>query len=154
VSEQQVKLSDSLISKFWAKVDRGTDDACWLWTACTHRNGYGKFSTPFTDRAHRVSWILTYGVVPTLYVCHTCDNRLCINPRHLFLGSAADNIYDKTQKGRQAKGTSHGMAKLTENQVLQIRTLDLPQRAIASIYGVSQSLVCYIKGRKAWKSLK
>lgn len=105
----------TLAQRFWAKVDRsGGSDACWPWTARKHRFGYGLIradSGGLTLRAHRVSWELTNGPIPegTGYhgtcVLHRCDNPRCVNPAHLFLGTAADNSHDMSQKGRAWRPT-------------------------------------------------
>lgn len=87
--------------KFWRNVKRS--DTCWLWTAGRFENGYGQFSAPeFSEtRAHRVSYRLSVGPIPEdLYVCHSCDVKLCVNPAHLWLGTNQDNQLDALAKGR------------------------------------------------------
>lgn len=145
---------------FWAKVDKRGPDECWNWTSCI-LHGYGWFTTGHgrARGAHRIAWELAVGPIPDgLFVCHRCDNRACVNPGHLFLGTNADNMRDMREKGRRKgrggkKGTAHCMAKLTDSQVLEIRGSDGTQAAVAAAYGVSQALVHLIRHRKIWKHI-
>ncbi len=150
--------------RFWKKVHIGQgkylEDGCWNWTAGTVGKVYGYFNSAGSMHyAHRIAWTLTKGPIPKgeghhgTCVLHKCDNRLCVRPSHLFLGSQADNLRDMAEKGRAAKGSGNGQAKLTEEQVLEIRASSEAQRVLAARYGVSQTLVSKIRLRKFWKHL-
>lgn len=119
------------IEDFWAKVDvRGPDD-CWLWTRGVSRSGYGTINMAGKVlSAHRVAYEAHHGVTLThgreLIVCHRCDQPLCCNPAHLFLGTQKDNAQDRKAKGRQAparRGSANEWAKFTDDQVREIRAL-------------------------------
>lgn len=131
------------------------NSGCVLWFGAISPSGYGFLGwEKRTIRAHRASWIVNFGPVPRgLHVLHKCDVRCCINPAHLFLGTHVDNMADMKAKGREnhLKGEAHGVAKLTENQVREIRMDTRNQRDIAADYGLCQATVWSIKHRIAWK---
>lgn len=94
-----------LAERFWEKVDIKSEDECWEWNACTYHHGYGKFALTRSNPvyAHRVAYELTYGAIPDdLLICHSCDNRRCCNPHHLFTGTQKDNMQDCKAKGRNS----------------------------------------------------
>lgn len=97
--------------QFEALIDKsGGPDACWPWLGWKNKDGYGEISLRcFNARAHRVAYRIWNGEVPEgLRVCHRCDNPPCCNPKHLFLGTDADNVADRHAKGRSARGDAHG----------------------------------------------
>lgn len=156
-------MTISISDRFWSKVDK--TENCWLWRGAKYRGGYGAFriDSNIQTTAHRVAYILTYGELPkNLIVCHSCDNRLCVNPSHLFIGTQQDNIDDMFRKGRQAKkellghkqvGELNHAAKLTEAIVLEIRELfklGFSQADIGRKTGVSRLNIWNIVHHKSW----
>ena len=115
---------------------------CWLWTRSTD-SGYGVIgSRGFEKHAHRQSYRLFVGEIPEgIQVLHKCDVRECCNPEHLFLGTIGDNMRDRTAKNRQAKGAGHGMAKLTIEQVDEIRKRAESSYVLEREFPVSSSAI-------------
>jgi len=145
----------ALDDRFWSKVDiKGLND-CWEWTAyiSPKRRGHCRVNGKFME-AHRAVGIDKYGPLPTnVLVRHTCDNTICCNPNHLLIGSAQDNVDDRESRNRGAKGIKNGMAKLTEDQVKDIRDSKLSGPKLARIYNVSDTTIYDIKNKNKWKSL-
>jgi len=133
------------------RVDEAT--SCHVWTGVPSHNGYGRIGINYKDYlAHRLSYELQVGPIPEgLFVCHTCDNRLCINPQHLFLGTLQDNHADMVSKGRQQKGESHYRAMLTADAVKEIRCCGKPDKEMAHMLGVSKSAIKRVRSGKVWR---
>jgi hypothetical protein len=149
---------DRTAHRLWSRVKKTA--GCWLWIAHTVR-GYGAMRAGGRVRgAHRISWELHYGPIPDgLFVCHHCDNKRCVRPDHLFLGTPADNMADMAAKGRARNGIRIGAAnkksKLTEDQVREIRRLyaggGITQCELGQRYGVHNSVICQLIRFRIWK---
>lgn len=131
---------------------------CWEWTGCQDGRGYGLFgiSSKVKKRAYRYSYELYIGEIPKgMSVCHRCDNKLCVNPEHLFVGTHAENMADMVAKGRSARGLGerHARAKLTKDDVREIRSSDKSDRALAKKYGVCGRTIWQVKKRISWKEV-
>lgn len=143
-------------SEFQQKVRIDAVTSCWEWVGYKFPKGYGQ--TRFAGKkeyAHRASYKFHFGEIPSgAHVLHTCDNRCCINPDHLFLGDNDANIADKIKKGRQQKGESHGRAILTESVAMQIKnTSKLSAADLAATHGVSPTQIRRIRSGQRWKHL-
>lgn len=147
------------VSRFWSKVIITADnDLCWKWTGKPNPNGYGRFYLKKMIIASRISWLFTYGYLPDdLEVCHSCDNPICVNPKHLFLGTHGDNVRDMYKKGRghNTKGVNNNRHKLTEDDVKYIRERyaqgDTSMRQLAKEMNVVMTAINKIILRQNWK---
>lgn len=142
---------DDVAARFWSKAVWVGD--CLEWQGPLF-NGYGIFKAiRKMHRVHRVSWWMVFGVIPPgLCVCHHCDNRQCIRPDHLFLGTRKENMQDAARKGRMQRGEQRKDAKLSPLKVTVIRSLlpKVSQREIARQYGVSHTTVKAIANKWLW----
>ena len=142
--------------RFMRHVQPEPNSGCWLWLGALINVGYGKFQTTKLQSSHRVSYELFVGPIPTgLQVLHKCDNPVCVNPGHLFLGTHSENMADRQRKKRGffPKGEKHGRVKLNNGDVLTIRSSGETQETLARHYGVSQSLISQIKRKILWDHL-
>lgn len=143
--------------KFWYYASPGClPDDCWAWAGATNSAGYSKFFANGRHiTAHRFSYALHHKETAK-FVCHRCDNPRCSNPVHLFAGTAHDNKRDSMRKGRHAHGNRHGNAKLTAQDVIQIRRLyenkQASQVVLATQFGVHQAAIAAIVVGRNWKT--
>lgn len=171
------RIPQEIPNRFWSKVTlKANLYLCWEWNASKDTGGYGIFSVNgVAQGAHRVAYLLVNETIPEgMHVLHTCDNRSCVNPNHLFLGTNHDNVMDKVAKGRQGrpkgnlsgahthpekilKGSSLGTSKLTESDVIKIRELyangNTSTYKLAEQYKVSQALIWYAVKKVTWKHI-
>lgn len=153
------------VTRFMALVDQASivRDGCWNWRGASKGNGYGSFvMNGKTMPAHRAAYILFNATEPgPLDVCHRCDNRACVNPDHLFLGTRLENMQDCRSKGRTAKGEKLGnrsgenstSAKLQWHSVRQIRASREPSKILARRFGVSSDNINRIRRNDTWKEV-
>ncbi len=182
------QVHKTLFDRVWEKVDHNGPippkcpelGPCWLWMAYCDVKGYGRLNVKRhingvyaykLEFAHRLAWELTNGAIPNpLWVLHKCDNRQCVRPDHLFLGTVQDNNADRKSKGGydgQSKGEDNYRHKLTADQVLEIRRICQPAKpgnthkgppensytALGKKYGVYYGTIRQIVLRKNWKHI-
>lgn len=161
-------LTENIISRFESKYQKGDKDSCWVWQGPKQPRGYGNFDLHLCERdsarkthsAHRIAWMIAnkQEIPPGKMICHKCDNPQCVNPNHLYLGTGFDNNMDTVNRGRAIRktGESCSWAKLTEQDVSDIRKSTESQATLARYYGVSPSHVSRLKSgdRNPWMSAK
>jgi hypothetical protein len=159
-----MNITDRVRARFFSHVDVRSESECWNWTGYKNAGGYGKFGIRsdgkhFSANAHRVSWVIANGEIPTgIYVCHLCDNRACCNPKHLWLGTHQENITDMVLKGRSypRKGELHPRTKLSLNDVKCIRHLYFAERRtqkeLGEFFGLARSSISNIVTGYSWSA--
>lgn len=158
--------SNTITERFWARVDRGGVSDCWLWRGQRMRTGYGRLfvGDDRAEGAHRVSYRIAHGEIPsTLHVLHHCDNKLCVNPHHLYAGTPLDNARDTHARGRIKNprcnpGEKNGRARLSESDVARILSVEfkrggLRHQDIAKELGVSTVTIRKILYGMTWRAV-
>lgn len=158
MAKRKPKSKEQIREKFYSHINPQNEDDCWNWQGCMGLSGYGAFCYQRRNiGAHRASYEIHYGPIPSgLVVMHTCDNTFCVNPKHLRLGTQADNARDCQRKCRNARGEKSGTTRLTNEDIFMIRRLrhsKLTQRQIAEIYNIRPLTISKIQTGKAWKHL-
>lgn len=135
---------------------QGTD--CWIWTGKRDGYGYGRIKIRGKQRqVHRIMFQLIEGPIDEREIlCHSCDNRACVNPKHLRIGTHKDNATDRESRNRgvRVQGSDHPWAKLTEKKVLKIRASKVDPAKLATHYGVSVETIINIQQGKSWKHVE
>jgi DNA-binding CsgD family transcriptional regulator len=134
---------------FWSKVKRGTPEECWPWLGFTRESGHGLTSHKgLPMHTSRKAWILSNGPIPRgLFACHKCDNKVCCNPDHLYLGTAADNALDQFEKPPfELRGPRGRRTLLTERELQTLwkmrRERGASLRECADRFGVHTHTIC------------
>lgn len=155
-------MHEAFVNRFWDNVQVGPENECWPWRGATAGIGYGCTYAHLGERtaqigAHRIAYLLARDELrQELYVCHSCDNPPCCNPRHLWQGAHKENTADMVAKGRHGFGAKNGQAKLTEKQARDIRARYLAGESsylIARAFGVCPVLVQKVGDGLLWKHL-
>jgi len=152
MSQQPLPITKERIE---AKVLRIPEAGCWVWMGSTQVRGYGEIiSNNRKHLAHRASYEAFVGKIPKgMYVCHACDNVACVNPNHLFLGTQKQNLQDMASKGRSTWGEKNPMAKLTEEQVKEIKqgfATGKTDTELAKQFNISRSTIYGIRNSRLW----
>jgi hypothetical protein len=148
--------------RFFKRIEVGDVKECWKWTGSVMKaNWHGQWrnSAGQIEPTHRAAWRILKGEIPEgAFVLHRCDNPICVNPSHLFLGSQSDNLRDMWSKGRAKpkthSGEQHGMSKLTVEIVKEIRASSESGVALAAKFGISPTTVCDIRKRRSWNQVQ
>lgn len=154
------EIPDSAIGRFWNKVKIVQND-CWLWQGALGRKGYGSFtvSRKFpTKIAHRVSYLIANRELDLdLQVCHSCDTPGCVNPDHLWQGTAKENSMDMVRKGRSPRGEKQGHSTLTKADIVAIRAMyssgRFQQIEIAEKFKTSKGNIQHICANDTWRHI-
>ncbi len=158
-------LPESVIERFWKYCPSHLPkDVCWPWAGSVARKrlGYGQLSDKPNKtvlKAHRVSYEITYGeIAPGFYICHRCDNPVCVNPAHLYAGTARDNHLDMVARGQHIppplrQGERSGRARVTNEQARYIRESNRRGVDLAKEFGVAQTTISAIRNGQNWKWL-
>jgi hypothetical protein len=158
-------MNTNIDTKFLSNVDK--TESCWNWTGSTVQSNYHRYGSFYIGnkkrvRAHRYAYASFIGEIPAdMFVCHKCDNPLCVNPSHLFIGTHQDNMNDMVAKKRQAFGRNIGSAVLTEAKVRRIRAMYDKKRKdgsrkytmaqIAEKFGCSRRNIGDVVNFKNWR---
>jgi len=151
-------LPEKLLRNFWKKVRK--TESCWEWTASRLQStGRGQFPNArkygWPTSPTRFSWMLHFGVILNkLHVLHRCDNLLCVNPNHLFLGTPLDNVHDMIEKDRHSRGEKNGMATGDELLISQVRAFVGTHQQASDHFSIPRRRIIAYRRGDTWKHLK
>ena len=170
MGKTKIEWTDEIKKRFWGYVDKTL--TCWLWNAGCFQNGYGQFRLGKKKvKAHRFAYMMCFGEIPVgKIVCHRCDNKKCVNPTHLFLGTHKDNAQDREKKNRHPhlngydkSGANNPACKITPLIVRTIRryrkkghTYSELQNGVEFGFGIriSKSQVANIVHKRSWSNVR
>lgn len=157
ITRHRPRNTDKSIREFILENCSENANGCWIWSGYTER-GYGRMSYQGKQvLIHRLMFALEHGVsldsLAREVICHQCDTPGCVNPAHLFRGTQVENIKDRDTKNRQARGKQVGSAKLTEENVWEIKKSSDSRRVLANRFGVSTTAIDYVRKGKTWQHL-
>lgn len=152
MTKMRLEKSGTIQERFFSRFFIDQKTGCWEWTAHRDKDGYGVLpGDKKNTRAHRLSYEIHNGEIPDgLFVCHKCDNPGCVNPDHLFTGTAKDNNRDALMKGRNFIGEKNGNAKLSYENVKEILSSELNGQQLADKFGVTRATINAIRRGETW----
>jgi len=159
----KISYDPKLLDLLYKNIIVDANSGCWIWIGDIHESGYGVLKyNGFPCKPHRISYMIfndKFDIIPDEKICHICDNKLCCNPNHLFLGSQKDNVHDMENKkrSRHPNGSDNGNSKLNESDVLSIRNEyflgKISRKELALKYNVKISMIGFIILNKNWKNV-
>lgn len=158
-NDGRFKPYDTQLNHLWAYTKINNDTGCFEWQGALDKHGYGKICTNHrTLRPHRLAYSILHNIElkTDQQLNHTCNNRRCWNPDHLYLGTQLQNIQDRDRDGCPTRGENHPQSKLTIRQVGEIKQLlksNIKDQEIAAQFNISRSTVLDIKSRRTWRWL-
>lgn len=165
VESRRKKPKAGWLNRFWGYVTKGSQDECWIWSGPLNGSGYAFLFVRFAGRkwtqwlAHRLSFAIANGSVPEgAQVNHKCDNKLCVSPSHLWLGSQKDNMMDALSKNHRAFGSLNGNSKLNDEKVRAMRSIyakgGITLKQVGAQFGITAASACSIVNRQTWRRVE
>lgn len=152
--ENNIGTLNEIFEKYF---NRQEESKCWEWSGLLYKQGYGRLVYKNKSlRAHRVSYKIHKGEAGDFEVCHSCDNRACVNPSHLWIGSRLENEEDKDRKNRRPLGEKSGRSTLTNEQVKEIKTelkKGVKQCILVRSFSTTKSIISRIATNRTWRSI-